>query len=63
MPVPYGRKSRSKSRMQRAANMRYQPKPHNICYNCTEPKAPHHICGKCGHYDGRSVVVIQVKQN
>lgn len=61
MPVPYGRKSRSKSRMQRAANMRYTPKAHHACPNCSEPKAPHHVCGKCGQYAGRAVV--QIEQN
>ncbi|MES2505011.1 MAG: 50S ribosomal protein L32 [Myxococcota bacterium] len=61
MPVPYGRKSRSKSRMQRAANMRYTPKTHNLCGNCNEPKASHHVCAKCGQYAGRTV--IQIEQN
>ncbi len=26
------------------------------CSNCGEQKRPHHVCGKCGHYDGREVV-------
>jgi len=26
------------------------------CANCGEPKRPHHVCGSCGHYDGREVV-------
>ncbi len=59
MPVPYGRKSRSKSRMQRAANMRYTAKPYQHCPNCNEPKAPHHVCGKCGHYAGKAVFKIE----
>jgi len=25
------------------------------CPNCGEQKRPHHICGACGHYDGREV--------
>jgi large subunit ribosomal protein L32 len=28
---------------------------YNECPNCGEPKRPHHVCGKCGHYDGREV--------
>ena len=59
MPVPYARKSRSKSRMQRAANMRYTPKTFNQCSNCNEPKAPHRVCAKCGHYAGREVVKVE----
>jgi large subunit ribosomal protein L32 len=27
------------------------------CPNCGEVKLPHHVCGSCGHYDGREVVV------
>ena len=26
------------------------------CSNCGELKRPHHVCGSCGHYDGREVV-------
>jgi large subunit ribosomal protein L32 len=25
------------------------------CPNCGELKRPHHVCGACGHYDGRPV--------
>ncbi|HEY0104514.1 MAG TPA: 50S ribosomal protein L32, partial [Rhizomicrobium sp.] len=28
---------------------------HNECPNCGEQKRPHHVCGACGHYDGREV--------
>ena len=27
------------------------------CPNCGELKLPHHVCGACGYYDGREVVV------
>ena len=59
MAVPYGRKSRTRSRIQRAANMRYQPNIHNVCSNCHEPKAGHHVCKKCGQYAGRAVLEVQ----
>jgi large subunit ribosomal protein L32 len=29
------------------------------CGNCGELKRPHHICGHCGHYDGREVVAAE----
>ena len=57
--VPYGRKSRSRSRMQRAANLRYSPKGHVECKTCNEPKAPHHVCPKCGQYAGRQVLAVR----
>jgi len=56
--VPYGRKSRSKSRMQRAANMKYTPKAGGECGNCGEPKLPHHVCAACGQYAGRQVIKV-----
>jgi large subunit ribosomal protein L32 len=31
---------------------------HNECPNCGELKRPHHVCGHCGHYDGREVVAV-----
>jgi large subunit ribosomal protein L32 len=31
---------------------------HAECANCGELKRPHHICGACGHYDGREVVEV-----
>ncbi len=51
--VPYGRKSRAKSRMQRAANMKYAPKAFVLCGDCKAPKLPHYACGQCGSYAGR----------
>lgn len=58
MAVPKGRKSRSRSRMQRAANMRYTAKSSTHCSNCNEPKTPHAICGACGQYAGRQVLKV-----
>ena len=53
MAVPYGRKSRSKSRMRRAANMKYTPIANATCPVCSEPKKPHFACGSCGAYKDR----------
>ncbi|MBH1988911.1 MAG: 50S ribosomal protein L32 [Myxococcaceae bacterium] len=61
MAVPYGRKSRTRSRIQRAANMRYTAKGHSVCSHCGEPKLAHHICNKCGQYAGRQVFEIQTE--
>ncbi len=59
MPVPKRRKSASRSRMQRAANMRLKPEamPH-ACASCGESKAPHRICQACGKYADRQVVPV-----
>jgi large subunit ribosomal protein L32 len=31
------------------------------CPNCGELKRSHHICGACGHYDGREVVEVSAQ--
>jgi large subunit ribosomal protein L32 len=58
MAVPYGRKSKAKSRMQRAANMKYTAKAHVGCSHCGAPKMPHFACGQCGTYANRQVRVV-----
>jgi large subunit ribosomal protein L32 len=29
------------------------------CASCGELKRSHHVCGACGHYDGREVVAAK----
>ena len=58
MPVPKRRKSVSKSRMQRAANMKFTATQHGRCSECGELKLPHNICGSCGKYNGRQVIAV-----
>jgi large subunit ribosomal protein L32 len=29
------------------------------CGNCEQPVLPHHVCGNCGHYQGREVVQME----
>lgn len=55
MAVPYRRKSRTKSRGHRAANLRYKASSHTSCRHCGEPKMPHYACGSCGAYNDRQV--------
>ena len=55
MAVPQNRVTRSKRNMRRAHDGLTPDNP-NECPNCGELKRPHHVCGACGHYDGREVV-------
>ena len=56
MAVQQNRVTRSKRNMRRAhhalgiANV-------SECPNCGELRRPHHVCGACGYYGGREVVV------
>ncbi len=31
----------------------------STCGKCGEPVRPHHICDKCGFYDGKQIKVIK----
>lgn len=55
MAVPKKKTSKSRRDMRRA---HHALKTVNVaeCPNCGEIKRPHHVCGSCGHYDGREVV-------
>jgi large subunit ribosomal protein L32 len=55
MAVPKRKTSPSKRNMRRSHHRLAVP-AHNECPNCGEQKRPHHVCGACGHYDGREVV-------
>jgi len=43
----------------RRSHHRLPASSHVECPNCGEQKRPHHVCGSCGHYDGREVTKTQ----
>jgi large subunit ribosomal protein L32 len=56
MAVPKKKVTRSKRNMRRSHHR--LPRVNLAeCSNCGELKLPHHVCGACGHYNGREVVV------
>jgi large subunit ribosomal protein L32 len=54
MAVPKKKTSKSRRNMRRSHHA-LSPASYAECSNCGELKRPHHICGSCGHYDGREV--------
>ncbi|NPD67975.1 50S ribosomal protein L32 [Lichenicola cladoniae] len=54
MAVPKRKTSPSRAGMRRS-HQALPVEAHNECSNCGELKRPHHVCGQCGHYDGREV--------
>ncbi|GAB3131408.1 50S ribosomal protein L32 [Novispirillum itersonii] len=58
MAVPKKKTSKSRRNMRRSHDG-VVAHAHNECPNCGEMKRPHHVCGSCGHYDGREVVASE----
>ena len=57
MAVPK-RKSSHARKMKRRSNVWKLNAPAlSKCPNCGEWKAPHRVCGQCGYYNGREVIV------
>ena len=57
MAVPKKKKSKART----AAGRSHHALPSGArleCPNCGELKRPHHVCGACGHYDGKEVVEV-----
>jgi large subunit ribosomal protein L32 len=55
MAVPKSKKSPSRRDMRRS-HLALTSMARMECPNCGELKQPHHVCGFCGHYDGRQVL-------
>jgi len=54
MAVPKKKVSKSRRNMRRSHHA-LPTMAFVECKNCGELKRPHHVCGACGHYDGREV--------
>ena len=55
--TPLPKRKYAKARQgKRRAHLAIQATATVECPQCHSPKLPHHVCGACGHYDGRSVV-------
>jgi large subunit ribosomal protein L32 len=59
MAVPKKKTSKSRRNMRRSHHA-LSTSSYAECSNCGELKRPHHVCGSCGHYDGREVTAATV---
>lgn len=59
MAVPKQRQSHSRTNKRRSQH-KIVPPSLSTCPKCGEPRLPHRVCGSCGSYAGREVVVPQV---
>ncbi|MFN7902730.1 MAG: 50S ribosomal protein L32 [Holosporales bacterium] len=57
MAVPKRKTTPSRRNMRRAHDA-LKVSAYGECSNCGEQKRPHHVCGHCGHYDGRQTGLI-----
>ncbi|MEP6993851.1 MAG: 50S ribosomal protein L32 [Acidobacteriota bacterium] len=55
MPNPKRRHSKAR-RDKRRAHDALTPPPLSECPNCHEPKLPHRVCPRCGHYKGKQAI-------
>ncbi len=56
MAVPKRRVSKTK-KLQRRTHDALTATTLTVCPNCGAKVRPHHVCPKCGQYDGKQVVV------
>lgn len=61
MAVPKKRRSKSKKRIKRAHWKATAPTL-TTCSNCQAVINTHQACHVCGHYKGRQVIAIKVKE-
>ncbi|QJB69417.1 50S ribosomal protein L32 [Parasphingorhabdus halotolerans] len=59
MAVPKRKTTPSKRGMRRSHDA-LKVEAHQECPNCGELKRPHHMCGSCGHYNGREVLAVDL---
>jgi large subunit ribosomal protein L32 len=55
MPNPKRRHSKAR-RDKRRAHDALTPPALSECPNCHEPKQPHRVCARCGHYKGKQAI-------
>ena len=55
MAVPKKKTSKARRDKRRTHDVAEMP-AFGICSKCGEQKRLHHICEKCGHYDGKLVI-------
>ncbi len=60
MPNPKRRHSKARTGKRRAHDALRAPQT-TVCPNCQEPRLPHRVCPKCGHYKGREIVRVNLE--
>ena len=61
MANPKRRHSNTRSRLRRAHDA-LKIQSVGKCPNCGAMRLPHRVCASCGHYNGRQVITIKMKE-
>lgn len=59
MAVPKRKTGRARTHSRRSANDVVAAKGRSTCPRCGAVKLPHHVCGNCGYYRDREVIVTE----
>ena len=62
MPNPKRKHSKTRRDKRRGANSKMPVPNLSICQQCKKLMLPHRVCPHCGYYNGRPVVVVEVKE-
>ena len=57
MAVPKRKTSKARRDKRRSHDALNSPAS-STCQKCGAPKAPHHVCGACGFYKGRTIIEV-----
>ncbi|GMO40717.1 MAG: 50S ribosomal protein L32 [Treponemataceae bacterium] len=57
MAVPRAKTSKTRTRRRQKVNMALKAPLLVECGNCGNLTVQHHVCSKCGFYDGRQVIM------
>jgi len=62
MPNPKRKHSKSRRDKRRSANSKLYLANLSVCSQCKKPRLPHRVCPHCGYYNGKPVVIVEVKE-
>ena len=62
MALPKRKHSKARRDKRRSANSKVYASNLSICSHCKSRILPHKVCGFCGYYNGKPVLVIETKE-
>jgi large subunit ribosomal protein L32 len=63
MPNPKRKHSKSRRDKRRSANSKLCGVNLSVCPQCKKPRLPHRVCPHCGYYNGKPIIIREVKED